>query len=173
MEVMEAIRSRRSVREFTAEPILDEDFEQLLEAARWAPSGLNNQPWRFMKVKDRTIIEKLSMLTKYRGVVAGAAAIIVVFLDNAEMYDRTKDLQSTGAAIQNMLLAAHERGLGATWLGEILNKREEVEALLEVPEDLELMAVVVLGHPVPRERTGVRHSLDELIIPPPSGNGDK
>ncbi len=74
---------------------------------------------------------------------------------------------STGASIQNLLLAAHDMGLGACWLGEILNKREEVEILLKVPEGLEFIALVALGRPVEREAVGVRHPLEQFIVPPP------
>ncbi|MBU4193822.1 MAG: nitroreductase family protein [Actinobacteria bacterium] len=168
METMESIRERRSVREYTGEPVSSEELDRLLQAARWAPSGLNNQPWRFMKVTDRSLIDGLSELTKYRGVVSGAEALIAVFLDHQEMYDRTKDLQSSGAALQNMLLAAHDMGLGACWLGEILNRREEAEELLGVSGDLEMVAVVALGRPVARERAGVRHPMEDLLIPPPT-----
>jgi len=167
MEVIEAIRTRRSVREFTDEPVLDEQLDILIDAGRWAPSGLNNQPWRFMKITKPELIEKVSEYTKYRGVVAGAKALIAVFLDGQSIYDRTKDVQSAGAAIQNILLAAHELGLGAVWLGEILNRRNEVESILKVPAEFELMALVALGHPRSRERSGVRHQLESFIIPPP------
>jgi nitroreductase len=169
MEIEEAITGRRSVREFSDESVGKEELGLLLEAARWAPSGLNNQPWRFMKVTGRSLIEKLSVLTKYRGVVAGAPALIAVFLDSDETYDRAKDLMSSGAAIQNLLLSAHARGLAACWLGEILDRREEVEDLLGVPANLELVAVVAVGHPVARERVGVRHPLEKFLIPPPEG----
>lgn len=169
METWEAITGRRSVRQFTGEPVSDEQLDRLLEAARWAPSGLNNQPWRFMKLTEGGLIERLSTMTRYRGTVAGAAAVIAVFIDHDEMYDRTKDLQSAGAAIQNILLAADDMGLGACWLGEVLNRREDVETLLAVPERMELMAVVALGHPVDRERTGVRHPIETFVMGPPSG----
>jgi nitroreductase len=168
MDTAEAIRGRRCVREFTEDAVSEEELDALIEAARWAPSGLNNQPWRFMKVTDRTLISELAELTRYRGLVAGAPSLIAVFLDRSEMYDRTKDLQSSGAAIENMLLAAHDRGLGACWLGEILNRREDAEDLLEVSDDMELMALVAVGWPVSRERVGVRHPLEKFVIPPPS-----
>lgn len=155
------------MREFTAEPVTGADLDRLLEAARWAPSGLNNQPWRFMKITGRTLIEELSMLTRYRGVVAGASALIAVFLDATAMYDRPKDLMSAGAAVQNVLLAAHDMGIGACWLGEILKRREQVEALLGVASDLEFVALIALGRPVAKERAGVRHPMDELVVPPP------
>jgi len=167
METSEAIRTRRCVREFTDDPPSDVEIDGLIEAARWAPSGLNNQPWRFMKITDHSLIIELSGLTKYRGLVAGAPVLIAIFLDHAEMYDRTKDVQSAGAAIQNILLDAHASGLGACWLGEILNRREDAESLLQVSDDLELMALVAVGHPVSRERAGVRHPLDRFIVPPP------
>lgn len=169
METMESIAGRRSVREFSDEPLDDAELDRLIEAARWAPSGLNNQPWRFMKVTGRDMIARLSELTKYRGVVAGAAALIAVFLDATAMYDRTKDLMSAGAAVENILLAAHDAGLGACWLGEILARRADAEALLETSDDLELVAVVALGRPVSRERTGVRRPAEELVVPPPPG----
>lgn len=167
MDTVDAIKTRRSTRKFTPEQVGEDELDRLLEAARWAPSGLNNQPWRFMKVIDRGLIEELSMLTRYRGVVAGAAALVAVFLDSEETYDRTKDLMSTGASIQNLLLAAHDMGLGACWLGEILNKREEVESLLRVPDEYEFVTLVALGHPVEREAVGVRHPLEQFIVPPP------
>lgn len=169
METIEAIKTRRCIREYTDEPVSGEDLDLMIEAARWAPSGLNNQPWRFMKITDRGLIERLSQLTRYRGLIGGAQALIVVFLDHGEMYDRTKDIQSAGAAIQNMLLAAHDAGLGACWVGEILNRRNEVEDLLRVHPDLELMAVVTVGHPVEKVRAGVRHPFEQFIIPPPRG----
>jgi nitroreductase len=167
METMEAITTRRSVREFTDEPVAEEELDRMIEAARWAPSGLNNQPWRFMKVLDRTLMVEISNMTKYRGVVAGAAALIAVFLDHEDMYDRTKDLLATGAAVENLLLSAHAMGLGACWLGEILARRTDVEAALEVPDDLELVALVTVGRPAPRERTGVRHPLEKIVVTAP------
>jgi len=167
MDAIEVISTRRSVREFTDEPVSAAELDRAIEAARWAPSGLNNQPWRFMKVEDRSLINDISVLTKYRGVMAGAAALIAVFLDGQDSYDRTKDLMAVGAAIENLLLAAHEEGLGACWLGEILARRSEVEALLEVSDDLELVAVIAMGRPSDRERSGVRHPLDKILLTPP------
>jgi nitroreductase len=166
MDTLEAIENRRSVRQFTDEPVTADELELLFEAARWAPSGLNNQPWRFMGITDRSLIADLSKLTRYRGVVAGASALIAVFLDAAEMYDRTKDLMSAGAAVQNILLAACDMGLGTCWLGEILARRADVEGLLETPDDLEFVALVAVGRPVPRMRSGVRHPLEKLVISP-------
>ena len=163
MSVLEAIRTRRSVREFTGQEVSGEQIEQILEAGRWAPSGLNNQPWRFVVIRNASLKEQVADCTSYRRTIKEANVLIGVFLDADTMYDRTKDVQAIGACIQNMLLAIHDLGLGACWMGEILNRRTEVEKLLAVPETYELMVVLAIGHPKPRERSSSRKSLDELI----------
>lgn len=164
MDVFDAIKTRRSVREFTRKDVSGQQIEKILEAGCWAPSGLNNQPWRFKVVKDAELREKLSKCTKYGGIILDAPVCIAVFLDNKESYDRTKDVQAVGACIQNMLLVIHSLGLGAVWLGEILNKRREVEELLEVSNECELMAVVALGEPKEKKRTSKRKNIRELIL---------
>lgn len=144
---IETILSRRSIRSYTSEPVERTKITQILEAARWAPSGLNNQPWKFIVVQNRNSIDELAACTRYSSIVKGASLIIVVFLDTSEMYNHTKDAQAIGAAIQNMLLACCELGLGAVWLGEILNNKEQVNLILKAPESLELMAVLAIGYP--------------------------
>jgi len=136
METMEAIKSRRSVRGFTNENVSDNLVMQILEAGRWAPSGLNNQPWRFIVVRDAETKIELSKLTEYGPTIKNAPLLIVVFLDKDHMYHYVKDVQSIGACIQNMLLAIHSLGLGGVWLGEILKSREMVNKVLETPESL-------------------------------------
>jgi len=170
MEVIEAIRSRRSVREFTAEEVDDNAIEKILEAGRWAPSGLNNQAWRFIIVRNKDTMEKLSGLTHYGSIIKNAKVLIIVFLDKDQMYDYTKDVQSIGACIQNMLLAAHALGTGGVWLGEILKKKEMVNSVLEAPSSYELMAVVALGHPVNKKRQSERRAISELSFREKFGN---
>ncbi len=164
METVEAIKSRRSVRDFTHESVSDEVVGQILEAGRWAPSGLNNQAWRFIVVRSKETKAKLSKLTGYGHTINNAPVLIVVFLDKDHMYHYTKDVQSIGACIQNMLLAIHSMGLGGVWLGEILKNKEMVNKVLEGPDSYELMAVVALGHPVKKERVSERKSLNELVF---------
>lgn len=165
MELLEAIRTRRSVRGFRPDPVPTELLETLVEAAGWAPSGLNNQPWRFHLVQDAGVLEGLARCTRYGRVLRSARAAVAVFLDREASYHREKDCQGVGACLQNLLLAAHGLGLGACWLGEILNRRDEMERLLGAPDSCELMAVVALGYPA-REDQGAaeRLPLDRLIV---------
>jgi nitroreductase len=164
MDVFSAILGRRSVRDFTGDGVGDDAAEKILEAGRWAPSGLNNQPWKFKVVRDSETKKKLAACTKYCSIIENAPLSICVFLDNEESYDRTKDVQAVGACIQNMLLAVHAQGLGAVWLGEILNKRKQVEEILAAPKSCELMAVIAVGRPKLASTKGSRKKLSELAL---------
>ncbi len=164
MDVLELIKTRRSIREFLGNPVEKEKLEKILEAGRWAPSGLNNQPWKFKVVTENETKNKLAECTKYGHIIKNAPVSIVVFLNNNEGYDRTKDVQAIGACIQNMLLEIHALGLGGVWLGEILNQREKAEKILGVPKNLELMAVIALGYPKSKSANSNRKSTKELSL---------
>jgi nitroreductase len=163
-EVMRTIYERRSVRNFTEAPVDRRVIREILRAASWAPSGLNNQPWRFAVLWDQAVKEELGRLTRYASVLKNAAVLIPVFLDKESCYDRVKDCQAIGACLQNLLLAVQSCGLGATWIGEILKNKDKVLAILELPERLELMAVVAVGHPLHRNQTSHRKPIEELIV---------
>jgi len=163
-KVINTILNRRSVREFTDKTVSRGDISIILNSGHWAPSGLNNQPWRFIVIRDRDTIQKLSECTHYSGIVAGAPLLIATFLDNETSYNRTKDLEAIGAAVENMLLTCCDLGLGGVWLGEILNQKEKVNSILDCPSDLELMAVLAIGEPVPKERTSTRRALSEIVF---------
>ena len=144
MKVETAIKKRRSIREYTKEVPKEEGIKKILEAGIWAPSGLNNQPWKFKVVKGAEK-DGLSKFTKYADIVKDAPIVICVFLDNGATYNRDKDIMACGACIQNMLLEAYELGFGTCWLGEIINQKEAVEKYLKTDSDYELMARVTLG----------------------------
>ena len=162
--ILDAIYRRRSIREYTAAPVEAEKLREIIRAGSWAPSGLNNQPWRFVIVSNRRVIEQLAGLTRYGHIVKGAPALIAVYLDRREMYNEVKDHQAAGACLQNMLLAAEALDLGAVWLGEILNRQAEVNQLLELADHYQLMAVIALGYPAHRQQKSQRKPLAELLI---------
>lgn len=162
-QVMELLASRRSIRKFTGDDVPDQLIDQIMEAGRWSPSGLNNQPWRFVVVREASLRGQVAQHTKYAAVVRGAPVLVAVFIHKPSMYNTTKDHQSMGACLQNMLLMAHGLGLGAVWLGEILNQAEAVREVLEVDADHELMAVLALGRPAAPGASS-RLPLDQLIL---------
>jgi nitroreductase len=165
LDILEVIKTRRSIRNFEETAIPDALLENVLEAGRWAPSGLNNQPWRFAVVRNPAIRLEISGLTHYSGIVKNAPALIAVFLAGEDCYNRTKDVQAIGACIQNMLLEAHSVGLGCVWLGEIIKSGAEIRKILGLEEDsLELMAVIALGFPRKKPGKVGRKELKDLIV---------
>lgn len=163
--VIETILSRRSVRKYCGGPVSEDEISAMLECARFAPSGLNNQPWRFIVVENKEIGRQLSTLTHYSDIIVSAPLLIAVFLDTASSYHREKDLMAIGASIENILLAAHSMNLGAVWLGEILKNKEDVSKILGAPDSFELAAVVAVGRPDESlPGTENRKQLDELVI---------
>jgi len=164
MDLLEGIFTRRSIRQYTNEPVRREHLLEIVKAGTWAPSGLNNQPWRFVIVQTAEMRNELAEQTKYTHVIDRAGACIAVFIDKKAMYHEVKDHQSMGACIQNMLLAAHGLGLGAVWLGEILKNADAVRSLLGLSEDTELMAVIAIGHPAPGRHSSTRKDLSELLL---------
>ena len=168
-EFIEFIKERKSVRSFVYKTISKDIIGNIIEAARWAPSGNNSQPWKVCIVIHPTLKRMLADLTKYGGTIEEAYVNFVIFLDLERGYDRTKDLQAIGAFIQNMLLAVHaQEDLGAVWIGEIINRKEEVNEIFKFPvEKFELMGVVAMGivdeaREKAREESRERRSVDEF-----------
>jgi nitroreductase len=162
--VLEAIYRRRSIREFTDDEISVQQLHEIIRAGIWAPSGKNNQPWRFVTVQDPGIKDQLAQQTHYSRIVRGAGALIAVYLNKDDMYDTVKDHQSAGACMQNMLLAAEAVGLGAVWLGQILQNKSEVNKILGLGDNFDLMAVIALGHPLHHNQQSRRKEISELLL---------
>jgi len=163
MEMLNIIKSRRSIRKFKEEPVPDSIIYEILEAGRWSPSGRNNQPWRFVVIKNRDIKEKLASLTKYTKIVNNSDFCITIFFHTPSGYDRDKDLMSIGACIQNMLLQAHASGIGSVWLGEILKNKEKINPILEIGEENENMALIAFGYP-DEDGDSDRLNMNELLL---------
>ncbi|NDV25286.1 nitroreductase [Desulfovibrio sp. JC010] len=163
--VLDAIYERRSIRKFTDDPVSRKDLTAILEAGRWTPSGLNNQPYRFLVIHDHDArVEPLAECTKYGHIVKAAKLLICVFLDKQAMYSEMKDHQGAGACTQNMMLAAHSLGLGTVWLGQIINDQAAVLEVLGLStEKYELQAVIALGHP-DQKGSSKRNELSEYML---------
>ena len=164
MDILDIIKQRRSIREYKQDLPSQENIDRILEAGRWAPSGLNNQPWRFLIIKEKARKDGLAVFTKYEKIIKIAPVVIVACLDIADSYNRDKDLMAIGACIQNMCLEAYFLGLGTCWMGEILNRKQKVSDYLKLDQDLELMAVITIGYPSKNITKGCRKSLNGLKI---------
>ena len=142
MDALEAIRKRRSVRDFTGAAIPKEYIEQIVDAGRLAATGYNNQPWDFIVVTERAMIEKLKVASQW---MEKAGAIIAVVLDPASQFW----VEDGAAAVENILIASTALGYGSCWLeGYTLPLEEEFKKLLGVPEGKRLLTLVPIGVPV-------------------------
>jgi nitroreductase len=163
-KVLQAIYKRRSIREYTEDLVSQDQLREIVRAGLWAPSGLNNQPWRFVTIQDADIRKQIAEQTHYGHIVRAASALIAVYLDKDAMYDEVKDYQSAGACIQNMLLAVEALGLGAVWLGQILKNKGEVNRILGLAGNFDLMAVLAIGYPAHHNQKSKRKEITEVIL---------
>lgn len=163
MSVYNLIKKRRSIRHFSDKSVGKSKIIKILDAARWAPSGLNNQPWRFVVIYNKKLKARVSKFTKYSFIISRASSLILVFLDRKSSYNPTKDAMAIGASIQNMLLCTEEQGLSSCWLGEILNQKQKVNKLLKIKRQYDLMAAIALGYSSKKAKS-MRMNLDKLIL---------
>lgn len=152
------LKERISVRKYETRPVEREKLEALVDAARFAPTARNEQPWEFVVVTQREGLERLAMLADYGGFIRDAGALIAVFCHDTKYY-----LEDGSAATTYICLAATALGLGSCWVaGDKKNYAEEVRRALSLPEDYRLVSLISLGYPAehhPKEK----RSLKELL----------
>ena len=168
LDVFEAIKNRRSVRAYTSKDVSEEEVKKLIDAASWAPSAGNIQPWEFVIVRDTEIKRELSVAALDQTFIEEAPVVIVVCANetlSAWGYDRRGAtlycLQDTAAAIQNLLLAAYAMGLGTCWIGAF--HEEDVKEVLDVPRGIRPVAIVPVGHPAEKPATRSRRDMSEIV----------
>ncbi|MDY6845586.1 MAG: nitroreductase family protein [Chloroflexota bacterium] len=149
MNTLEAIFTRRSVRDFKHEPISEEDLNDLLKAGMQAPSARNEQPWHFIVIDDRELLHAIPKFHPYAKMLMDAPLAILVCSDHKLEAKRASWLLDCSAATQNILLAAHAKGLGAVWLGIYPdeNRVNGMQELLSIPTDVHPVSLVAVGHP--------------------------
>lgn len=168
MDVFEAIKKRRSVRAYTSEKVSDEDVERLIEAARWAPSAGNIQPWEFIIVTNAETKRRLSDAALHQTFIEKAPVVIVVCADvvrsswgygsrGTNLYC----LQDTAAATENMLLAAQALGLATCWVGAF--HEDEVAKAVNTPRNVRPVAIVPVGRPAEKPSARPKRSMREIV----------
>ena len=164
MEAMEAILTRRSIRRYTGQPVEMDTVYELLEAAMSAPSAGNEQPWQFVVVTERRLLNEIPKHHPHSSMVPGAALAILVCGELKREKHPGFWVQDCAAATQNILLAAHARGLGAVWLG-IHPRQERAETfgrLFGLPEDVVPLCLIAIGHPAEEKPPSNRYDLARI-----------
>ena len=142
MDVFECIRSRRTVRNFRPDAVPDEILTRILQAGRWAPSSSNSQPWRFIVIRDRTMLKSLGE-TATQGPFLGEAPMAIAIV----MEGATRPDLDAGRALQQMELVAWSEGLGTCFVG-LLDPQQmvRVKDMLGIPEGMELITLLPFGY---------------------------
>jgi len=191
--LQDAVRQRRSIRRFSDRPIPESLVFQVLDAGRWAPSAGNTQPWRMILIVDeevrRELVETMARnlvdeplswgaskqevdyVEEVAEPLLSAPVLIVacmtkeIFRDRPDRWlnEHTIGVQSVAAAIQNMLLVAHDQGLGGCWCSTPLLCPTAVRRVLDIPQSVEPQAVIALGYPDEKPEPPRRKPLSEVI----------
>ncbi|MDF2499952.1 MAG: nitroreductase [Anaerosporomusa subterranea] len=156
-DVFECMKDSQSIRHFKSEPIPESVLARILEAACWAPSAGNLQPWYFYVVKNQQLKDKIFEVSFEQEQIKQAPVLIVVLSDPARSNERYHErgaqlycLQDTAAATQNMLLAAEALDIGSCWIGAF--DEVKVQTLLEAPPRLRAVAMLAIGYSDEKER---------------------
>jgi len=168
LDVFEAIRGRRSVRAYMREEVSNDMIMDLIDAARWAPSAGNVQPWEFIVVRSKNVKHMLAEAALHQTFIEEASAVIVVCADewrSARAYGlrgtQLYCIQDTAAATQNMLLAAYAKGLGTCWVGAF--NEEKVSRVLSLPDRIRPVAIIPVGYPAEKPRPPRRRPLEDIV----------
>ena len=166
MDVMEAIRTRKSVRSYLDKPIEDEKLDAVLDAARLAPSARNCQEWRFIVVKDKNIRRALAMAANNQAFVGEAPVVL------AACAAETNDVMTCGykshpidvaIALDHVTLEAVEQGLGTCWIGAF--DQQKVKDILDVPEEAAVVELMPIGYPAdPKVKHKSRMPMNDMIM---------
>jgi len=189
MKIEEVIKNRRTIRKYNRKALQKKDLVKILEAARWAPSVHNAQPWRFIVLRKRSLIEAIGniLIAKCRNLLSGfnvvlketaqiifEAPVVVVVYDTCELSSRMKkfeepyffvtkvsEYQSISASIENSLLMAHCLGIGSAWLTSPLFCDKEIMSFLKLNGSL--VAILTFGYPAERVQFPARKSLKNIV----------
>lgn len=154
--VLENIHSRKSVRQYTSEPVSETDIQTILKAAMAAPSAVNFQPWRFVVVTEREQLDAMAEILPYAKMLRQAPAAIVVCGETLWMGGNENPYwqQDCAAATQNLLLAVEALGLGAVWTGVYPNQDlyPKLHNYLNLPSTVQPFCCIPVGHPAGNEQ---------------------
>lgn len=147
MDLMQGLLTRRSVRVYKDEKINETDMDEMIKAGMFAPSARNQQPWAFVTTNEKDVLKKISEKVETAKMAENAGFAIVVCADKAGLASPDYFMQDCSACVQNILLAAHAKGLGAVWIGmHPKNEREQaVRDVFGIPENIVVAAVIVGG----------------------------
>lgn len=166
MEFFDAVRARRSIRAYRRDPVSDDVFNRVMEAARLAPSAKNIQPWKFVVIRDPAVSAELAVACNNQQYVAQAPIVICGCALETIAYRGMGGYWNSWAvdlaiALEHIVLAAAAEGLGTCWIGSF--KEDDVRRILQIPPEVKIVALTPLGYPVQEPGPRPRKPLSEII----------
>ena len=155
MELYEGIITRRSIRRYADRKISQDIIEMLIKAGMYAPSASNQQPWHFIVITERSILDKIKDVHPYAKMLGSAQLAILVCGDEDLELSKGYWVVDCSAATQNMLLAAHSLGLGAVWLDvhPRVERKKEIRNIFDLPENIQPLSLISIGYPDEQRNT--------------------
>ncbi len=158
MDCIEALKTRRSIRAYTGEPVSREVIEDIIDCGRLAATANNLQPWEFVAVTERKTLRAIAGVADFGSFIAQAAVCVVVLCKDTKYY-----LEDGCNASQNILVAARAHGLGACWVaGDKKPYAEKVRQMVGAPEGYRLISLLPIGHPAEEPRKDKRPLFEVL-----------
>ncbi len=166
MNLIDTIIKRRSIRRFTSLPVTKEMIEAMIRAAMYAPSAVNKQPWHFIVVDDRKIMDEVMSIHPNSKMLSSATLAVLVCGDEKLQHDTGYWIADCGAATENLLIAATSLGLGSCWIGVYPreNRMEAFSALFKLPAHIRPFALVALGHPAEEKLIPARFDQSKIFL---------
>lgn len=159
MDTTKCIKTRRSIRSYQDKKIDKKIIEEIIDCARFAPTGHNLQPWEFIIVTNKDNLKLLSEVCTYGKFIKNAACCIVVCGDKHNHHL----IEDCSAATQNILLAANVYGIGSCWVaGWKRTYNKDIKNILKIPDDIDIVSVIPLGYPSEKPKIG-KKDLKEII----------
>lgn len=164
METMDAILTRRSIRKYLPEPVSRDMVNNILKAGMSAPSAGDEQPWHFIIIDRRDLLEKISEMHPYAKMLKNAPAVLLICADPNVPKFKDFWVQDCSAASENMLLAAHAQGLGAVWIGiyPAENLVTGIRELFNIPEHMVPFSAIAIGHPAEEKSGRSRYEVSRI-----------
>ena len=168
-DAISALKSRKSIRKFTGDPVSEEQIQEILNAAITAPSAGNKQPWRIVIIRDKEQIHRLAEAAYGQAVVANSNVVFGVCAvpdESSERYgERGRDLyciQDTAALTYAILLSIHFMGLGGCWVGAFDD--DKISKVLNLPTNMKPVSLVPVGIPASDPSSRPRRELGEITV---------
>lgn len=166
MKTQDAIFTRRSIRKYTDQPVTDQQVATLLQAAMAAPSAGNQQPWQFVVVRDKALLEEISRIHPHASMAPKAPVGILVCGDTRVEKYAGYWVIDCAAAVQNLLLAAHDLGLGAVWTGihPMQDRVQGFAKLFGAPIGVIPHSFIPVGYPAEEKKHEDRFRADRVHL---------